>query len=177
MNAANGNGTYTFGGLTVNTGTPHSGNSTCAGGWALIVIYQSATERLRAINVFDGLDYFYGSALTLTPDGFRVPPANIDGRIAVFTLDGDPGNSTTLNGVDEALRFNGNTARRRPRAGGQRTDRAAVRRHHQHVGRRRPATASTSTSTTSARLLTPGRPAAPRCIPRARTWCCSWRRS
>jgi uncharacterized repeat protein (TIGR01451 family) len=107
VNAANGNATYTFGGLTVNTGAPHSGNSTCAGGWALIVIYQSATERLRAINVFDGLDYFYGSALTLTPDGFRVPPANIDGRIAVFTLDGDPGNSTTLNGVDEALRFNG----------------------------------------------------------------------
>ena len=100
--------TYTFGSLTVNTGAPHSGNSTCAGGWALIVIYESATERLRAINVFDGLDYFYGSALTLTPDGFRVPPANIDGRIAVFTLDGDPGNSTTNNGVDEALRFNGN---------------------------------------------------------------------
>jgi len=107
VNAANGNGTYTFGGLTVNTGTPHSGNSTCAGGWALIVIYQSATERLRAINVFDGLDYFYGSALTLTPDGFRVPPTNIDGRIAVFTLDGDPGNSTALNGIDEALRYNG----------------------------------------------------------------------
>ena len=107
VNAAGGNATYTFGGLTVNTGAPHSGNSTCAGGWALIVIYESATERLRAINVFDGLDYFYGSALTLTPDGFRVPPANIDGRIAVFTLDGDPGNSTTNNGVDEALRFNG----------------------------------------------------------------------
>ena len=107
VNAAGGNATYTFGGLTVNTGAPHSGNSTCAGGWALIVIYESATERLRAINVFDGLDYFYGSSLTLTPDGFRVPPANIDGRIAVFTLDGDPGNSTTNNGVDEALSFNG----------------------------------------------------------------------
>ena len=108
VNAAGGNATYTFGGLAVNTGTPHSGNSTCAGGWALIVIYESASERLRAINVFDGLDYFYGSSLTLNPDGFRVPPANIDGRIAVFTLDGDPGNSTALNSVDEALRFNGN---------------------------------------------------------------------
>ncbi len=108
VNAAGGNATYTFGGLTVNTGAPHSGNSTCAGGWALIVIYESATERLRAINVFDGLDYFYGSALTLNPDGFRVPPTNIDGRIAVFTLDGDPGNSTTNNGFDEAFRFNGN---------------------------------------------------------------------
>jgi uncharacterized repeat protein (TIGR01451 family) len=63
---------------------------------------------LRAINVFDGLDYFYGSALTLNPDGFRVPATNIDGRIAVFTLDGDPGNSTTNNGFDEAFRFNGN---------------------------------------------------------------------
>jgi uncharacterized repeat protein (TIGR01451 family) len=103
-----GNGNYTFGNLAVNTGTPFSGNSTCAAGWALIVIYESPSERLRAINVFDGLDYFYGSQLTLTPDGFRVPASNIDGRIAVFTLDGDPGNSTALNGVDEALRFNGN---------------------------------------------------------------------
>jgi trimeric autotransporter adhesin len=103
-----GNGNFTFGDLTVNTGTPFSGNSTCAGGWALIVIYESPTERLRAINVFDGLDYFYGSQLTLTPDGYRVPSTNIDGRIAVFTLDGDPGNSTTNNGFDEALRFNTN---------------------------------------------------------------------
>ena len=47
---------------------------------------KASTERLRAINVFDGLDYFYGSSLTLTPDGFRVPATNIDGRIAVFTL-------------------------------------------------------------------------------------------
>jgi len=107
VTAAGGNGSYTFGNLTVNTGAPHSGNSTCAAGWALIVIYESATERLRAINVFDGLDYFYGSSLTLNPDGFRVPATNIDGRIAVFTLDGDPGNSTALNGFDEALRYNG----------------------------------------------------------------------
>ncbi len=106
-NLVTGNGNYQFGGLTVNTGAPFNGNSTCAGGWALVVIYQGAAERLRAINVYDGLDYFYGSQLTLNPDGFRVPPANIDGRIAVFTLDGDPGNSTALNGFDEALRFNG----------------------------------------------------------------------
>jgi len=107
-NLVAGNGNYTFGNLTVNTGTPYSGNSTCAGGWALIVVYESASERLRAINIFDGLDYFYGSSLTLTPDGFRIPNSNIDGRIGVFTLDGDPGNSTQLNNVDEALRFNGN---------------------------------------------------------------------
>ena len=57
VNADDGNGNYTFGGLTVNTGTPHCDVSACVGGWALIVIYESATERLRAINLYDGLDY------------------------------------------------------------------------------------------------------------------------
>ncbi|HTU67941.1 MAG TPA: hypothetical protein VMF52_18475 [Steroidobacteraceae bacterium] len=103
-----GNGTYTLGNLTVSTGNPWCGSEAVVGGWALIVIYESASERLRAINVYDGLDYFYGSSVTQTPDGFRVPTSNIDGRIAVFTLEGDPQNSLASGGVDEALRFNGN---------------------------------------------------------------------
>lgn len=104
-----GNGTFTFGGLTVNTGDPHCSVSGVASGWSLVVIYGAASERLRAINVFDGLQYFRGSSLTLTPDGFRIPPSNYDGRMAVVTLEGDPGNSDALNGVSEALRFNGTT--------------------------------------------------------------------
>jgi trimeric autotransporter adhesin len=102
-----GNGTYTFGNLTVANGTPWCNSEAVVGGWALIVIYESASERLRAINIYDGLDYFYGSSVTQTPDGFRVPAANIDGRIAVFTLEGDPQNSLASGGIDEALRFNG----------------------------------------------------------------------
>ena len=101
------NGNYTFGGLTVVTGTPHCDVSAVVAGWSLIVIYESATERLRAINLYDGLAPFRGSQVVLNPDGFRVPPANIDGRIAVFTLEGDPANSDQMNGVDEALRYNG----------------------------------------------------------------------
>jgi uncharacterized repeat protein (TIGR01451 family) len=103
------NGTYTFGGLNVSTGTPWCGSQAVVGGWSLIVIYESPSERLRAINLYDGLDYFFGSAVTQTPDGFRIPAANIDGRIAVFTLEGDPQNSTTSGGFSEALRFNGST--------------------------------------------------------------------
>jgi uncharacterized repeat protein (TIGR01451 family) len=103
-----GNGSYTFGGLTVVTGSPHCDVSAVTAGWALIVIYKSASERLRAINLYDGLLSYRGSSVPLTPDGFRVPSSNIDGRIAVFTLEGDPANSTTMNGIDEALRFNGN---------------------------------------------------------------------
>jgi uncharacterized repeat protein (TIGR01451 family) len=101
------NGNYTFGALTVVTGAPHCDVSAVVAGWSLIVIYESASERLRAINLYDGLAPFRGSQVILTPDGFRVPAANIDGRIAVFTLEGDPANSDQMNGIDEALRYNG----------------------------------------------------------------------
>jgi trimeric autotransporter adhesin len=101
------NGNYTFGGLAVVTGSPHCDVSAVVAGWSLIVVYESPTERLRAINLYDGLAPFRGSQVVLNPDGFRVPASNIDGRIAVFTLEGDPANSDTMNGIDEALRYNG----------------------------------------------------------------------
>jgi len=69
-----GNGSYTFGGLTIVTGSPHCDVSAVAAGWSLIVIYESASERLRAINLYDGLAPFRGSQVVLNPDGFRVPP-------------------------------------------------------------------------------------------------------
>lgn len=102
-----GNGSYTFRGLTVNTGAPHCGSQAVLAGWGLVVIYQGTNERLRAINIFDGLQFFRGSAVTLTPDGFRTPPSNIDGRVAVITWEGDPQNSDPLGGFSESLRFNG----------------------------------------------------------------------
>ena len=103
-----GNGNYTFSGLTVNTGTPHCGSQAVVAGWGLVVIYQRAAEDLRAINVFDGLQYFRGSSITLTPDGFRVPVAPINGKMAIVAWEGDPQNSTALNGFNEQLSFNGN---------------------------------------------------------------------
>lgn len=104
-----GNGAFTFGGLTVNTGTPHCGSAAVLAGWGLIVIYERAGEDLRAINVFDGLQFFRGSSVTLTPDGFRVPASPINGRMAIVAWEGDPGNSTPLNGFSESLSFNGTT--------------------------------------------------------------------
>lgn len=104
-----GNGNYTFGGLTVNNGAPHCAVAGVTAGWGLVVIYQGGSERLRAINIFDGLQFFRGNSLTLTPDGFRIPPTNIDGRVAVITWEGDPGNSDPLNGFAERLGFNGTT--------------------------------------------------------------------
>ncbi len=102
-----GNGSYTFGGLNVVTGSPHCDVSAVVSGWSLIVIYELPSERLRAINLYHGLAPFRGGQHVQFPSGFRIPNSNIDGRVAVFTLEGDPANSTTQGGFDEALRFNG----------------------------------------------------------------------
>ena len=92
----------------MNTGSPHCDVSAVVSGWSLIVIYENPNERVRAVNLYDGLDWFRGSQVILNPAGFRVPNANIDGRIAVFTLEGDPANSGAMNGVNEGLRYNNN---------------------------------------------------------------------
>ncbi|MGD9841380.1 MAG: hypothetical protein AB7F79_01675 [Steroidobacteraceae bacterium] len=102
-----GNGFLTFGGLAVNSGNPFCSASAVVSGWSLIVIYRSSSEPLRAINIFDGLEYFRGSAVALTPDGFRIPSSSIDGKMTVVTWEGDPGNSDALNGFSESLSFNG----------------------------------------------------------------------
>lgn len=105
--AAKGNGTYTFANLTVNNGAPHCGVSAVLSGWSLLVIYESASEPLRVINVFDGFQYFRGSSLTLTPNNFVIPNSGIDGRHGVLTWEGDVENSAALNGFTEDLTFNG----------------------------------------------------------------------
>ncbi len=106
-NRVNGNATFTFGGLGVATGNPHCNSSAVLAGWGLIVVYGSASERLRAINIFDGLQFFRGNSLTLTPDGFRIPTSNVDGRMAIVAWEGDPGNSEPMSGSAESLSFNG----------------------------------------------------------------------
>lgn len=106
-NIVNLNANNTFTNLTVNTGSPHCDVSAVVSGWSLIVIYENPNERVRAVNLYDGLDWFRGRQIVLNPAGFRVPNANIDGRIAIFTLEGDPANSGAMNGVSEALRYNG----------------------------------------------------------------------
>ena len=103
------NGNYTLGNLSVENDSPHCDVSAVVSGWSLIVVYESPSERLRAINLYDGLAPFRGSQVILNPDGFRVPATNIDGRIAVFTLEGDPANSGSMNGISEALRYNNST--------------------------------------------------------------------
>ena len=100
-----GNGTMTFSGLSVTTTGDYCTTTTVVAGWALVVVYEDSSEPLRALNIFHGLDYFRNSSVTLTPDGFRIPSSDIDGKFTAITWEGE----TDLGGSSEVLNFNGNT--------------------------------------------------------------------
>ncbi len=99
------NGPMTFGGLTIDTGGEYCTTATVVAGWSLVVVYGSSSEPLRAINIFDGLDTFFNSSLSLAPDGFRIPASNIDGKMTAITWEGDD----NIGGASEVLTFNSNT--------------------------------------------------------------------
>lgn len=115
-----GNGNYTFGNLSVATTNNYNGNqnsnycanATVVAGWSLVVVYSNPTERYRYTRVYDGLRYFRGSSVTTTQSGFRVPDL-VDGKVTVVTWEGDPDatTSTSLDGYNEELRFDGNLLR------------------------------------------------------------------
>jgi len=106
--AITGNGTVTFGGLTVNSGAPYCAVEAVVAGWGLIVVYASPSEDLRAVNVFDGFQLFRGSSLSLALSGFRIPSTPVNGKVTHITWEGDPQNSAASGGVSERLMFNGN---------------------------------------------------------------------
>lgn len=109
------NGNYSFADLSVDSGGDHCTIATVLSGWGLVVIYEdTASEPLRVLNLFDGLQNFWGSSITLTPSNFQVPNSGIDGKFGVLTWEGDQGNSNSYNGFDEELRFNGTTLIQNP---------------------------------------------------------------
>ena len=107
-----GNGSFTFGGLTVTNTNLGGGQSFCSvqavlAGWGLVVIYENSAEPLRVINLFDGFQQFRGSQVNLAPNNFVIPNTGIDGKIGVLSWEGDVENSAPLGGVTENLVFNG----------------------------------------------------------------------
>ena len=102
-----GNGNYTVGGLTVDTGGEFCAVNGVLAGWALVVVYDDPAEPFRTINFFEGFQNFWGQSITLTPTNFFIPGGTIDGRLGVLSWEGDSGNSGTRNGVTENLEFDG----------------------------------------------------------------------
>lgn len=97
-----GSGSYTVKDLQVQNGTPWSDTQSCAGGWAMIVVYEHADERLRVINLFHGFQPFQNSSFTLVPRNFRMAARDAvnflpNGQVTHITIEGDE----TINAVDE----------------------------------------------------------------------------
>lgn len=80
--------------------------SACAGGFALIVVYENTFEQLRVINLFQGFQPFQNSAFGLVPRNFRMAGQDTarqlpNGLITHVTVEGDE----TLNNGVESLEF------------------------------------------------------------------------
>lgn len=103
-----GNGNYTFGGLSVDSGGDYCSGQNVMSAWALVVVYRNASEPYRYTRIYDGLQLFRGSAVTTTQTGFRVPDL-LDGKVSVVTWEGDPDTNSSfpLDGFTEALTFDG----------------------------------------------------------------------
>ena len=72
--------------------------------WSLVVFYQLATDPLRNLSLFDGLDFVNnGNPASIVISGFQVPNAGFDAKLGVWEFEGD----FTLTG--DSLIFNGNT--------------------------------------------------------------------
>ena len=60
-------------------------------GWSLLVVFENPSDRIRVVNIFDGLQLYHQNLppLTLNPTNFRVD-ANPDGKITGITWEGEP---------------------------------------------------------------------------------------
>lgn len=100
-----GNGTYTFSGLNVSTGSPWCDAQGVVAGFALVVVYSATSEPFRMLNIYEGFQYFQYNGLTINLGNFNVPnplPSTVTGRIGHITWEGD----ATLSGGGESLLFN-----------------------------------------------------------------------
>lgn len=105
------NGTYSFGGLTVTTtdqggSAPYCSSQAVVAGWGMIVIYEDPAEDFRVVNLYDGLQWFRGNQIALTPSNFQIPAAPVNGKLVVLSWEGDVENSAHLGGFNENITVN-----------------------------------------------------------------------
>lgn len=100
----NSNGDYSISNLVIDQGEPWLSRGSCAGGFALVVVYDNPYEQLRVINLFHGFQPFQNSSFTLVPRNFRMAESDPlsrrpNGQVTHITVEGDAG----LSGAGEGL--------------------------------------------------------------------------
>ena len=101
------NGTYTFGGLTVDSSSTYCNVKAVLSTWSLFVVFQDPAQPNRVINLYEGLEAARGSASTATISGFVYPATGGDAKFVATVLEGDPDLSASLGGFNEQFTFNG----------------------------------------------------------------------
>jgi uncharacterized repeat protein (TIGR01451 family) len=98
---ANGSGAYRVSDIDVGPAV-NINDTVIFGGWAMVVFYQRATDPLRNLAIFDGLDpVAMGMNQTATLSGFLVPTLGFTGKLGVIAYEGDnliPGDQLFFNG-------------------------------------------------------------------------------
>ncbi|PCI77336.1 MAG: hypothetical protein COB20_08275 [SAR86 cluster bacterium] len=98
------NGDYTITNIEIDDNEPWIDRGSCAGGFALVVVYENPYEQLRVINLFHGFQPFQHSAFTLVPRNFRIAGRDTvsntpNGQVTHITVEGD----AAISGTNESL--------------------------------------------------------------------------
>ena len=89
-NIVTGPGAYTFKGLEVSQTAFRTGNQTCLGAWALVVIYEDPSiSQIRVINLFDGFQFYQLDTFDLQPRNFVVDNTAPAGKMTHISFEGD----------------------------------------------------------------------------------------
>jgi uncharacterized repeat protein (TIGR01451 family) len=101
----NGNGTYKFSGLTIDSGKTYCDRQGVLGGFSLLVVYTDSSEPFRVMNLYEGFQFVHNSTVTLAIGNFRTPDDvfKASGLLGHVTWEGDD----TLSSDTERLLFNG----------------------------------------------------------------------
>jgi uncharacterized repeat protein (TIGR01451 family) len=82
-------GAYRVSGIAVSPFASVDDN-TVFGAWAMVVLYKRASEPLRNLAVFDGMDVVNSSAnQSVSLSGFVVPTVGFEGKLGIITYEGD----------------------------------------------------------------------------------------
>ncbi|MGB1038987.1 MAG: Ig-like domain-containing protein, partial [Bacteroidia bacterium] len=83
-----GSGDYYGADIAIDTGSGYTGPQ---GGWTLVVVYESAGEKTRSINVWDGFDFLtFGATADFTINGLLTPSSgSFETDLAHMVMDGE----------------------------------------------------------------------------------------
>ena len=102
--SSNGNGNYTFSGLSVSTSSSYCNTQTVLSGWSLVVIFKDPSiTKLNTIELYEGFEGSHQETKNYILDGISVSASPV-AKFSMLLWEGDQ----TLGGNNESFKFNNN---------------------------------------------------------------------